>query len=357
MPRSILRRFVPSRAWLVAAALPLAFSVPARAQVHGQVVDGGGAPVAGARVELWAPLRRLEWRETDASGAFEFAAPQADSATGLVVSRVGYRARSLTVPRPAAPLQVRLSEAAVRLEAVSVRASAGRLCPNGDDPRARALWSAAAARYGSADTLSIEVDEMVATGNVPRAEIGMVDERWSRPNRRGTAPQRRAVDPVIGYGFRIASSFDPDYAAWQYLPLGSHHAQHFIDASFGTYNTLSVRGQDAEGIVLAFCSRGLTGRRAIGIEGTLTLGADTTLVSATYRFRPRDPEEDAGGEVTFVPHPGRGSLPWLVPATSLYWRALHGRRDLYFQRWERFGAWRIWKRDDIEGELRPPTGG
>lgn len=325
---------------MLAPVLALTVAAPAQGQVGGRVVDGSGQPVTGARVEMWGPLRRLSTRETDASGAFTFTGPQADSATGLVVSRIGHASRSLSIRPPASSLLIRLSEAVLQLEPLAVRASSRRLCPNRDEPAARTLWSAAAARYGSPDTLSIQADEVFVTGEVPWAELGMVDETALRRNQRMTGPQRRDIVPGRGYGFRITSSWDADFVAWYYMQLGSHFTQHFIDASFGTYNSLSIRARAADATVLAFCSRNL-GRGAVGIEGTLTIAHDTTFVSATWQYLPPDPVEVAGGEVTFAPHPGSPRLPWLVPAASLYWRAIHGRRDLYFQRWERFNEWVI----------------
>lgn len=313
-------------------------AAPLRAQVQGRVVDSRGEPVAGAHVELWATFRRLDVWDTGPSGTFEFDAAQADSASGLIVSRVGYVDRTLSVSSSDEPVTVVLQESAVRLEGLVARAEASPICPNRDEPEARALWEAATARYSRPDTLTISASSVRMENEVPWAEIGVVHEDRLRNSGRATGPQRRAIRPRLGYGFRLEASWSREYAAWDYFELGSNQAQHFTDPSFGTYNSLSVRARTPDATVLAFCSRDLP-RGAVKIEGMLTLRPDTTFASARWRFLPPRPREDAGGAVTFVPHPGGGRRPWLVPASHLYWRRVNQREDRYVQIWERFRAW------------------
>ncbi|HYW09604.1 MAG TPA: carboxypeptidase regulatory-like domain-containing protein [Longimicrobium sp.] len=313
---------------------------PAHAQIAGRVVTSAGQPVADARVEVWGPLRRLAVQQTDAEGAFVFAEDRASGTLGLVVSRIGYAGRSLSVTAGRSDVVVELSEAAIRIDGIAVEGSATPLCPGEDEAAARALWQSAAGRYSSPDTLFIRVELTNAVSEVRESEIGVVDERQLRRNGRGTGPQTRHVDPHIGYGFSIRQSSRVDFSGWQYMELGSHEAQHFIDPTFGTYNTLKIRARRQDATVLGFCSRNLA-RGVVGIEGTLTLGADSTLQSVVWRFRVPGNAQKAGGEVTFVPHPGRGHQPWLVPAVSLYWRSMVGRSGMFFQRWEQFDEWAV----------------
>lgn len=100
---------------------------------------------------------------------------------------------------------------------------------------------------------------------------------------------------------------------------------------------------------VAFCPRG--GDRTV--QGTLTIGADTTLVAATWRFQTPRPREDAGGELTFLPfEPGEdGSPPDLLPARSVFWRKQMGR-DVYFHRSMIYTRWRV-RRSDARAEERP----
>jgi hypothetical protein len=338
-PRPTLsRRRRSILAWIVIA---LAFSWPGalRAQVRGVVVDSQGQPIEGVRLELWAPLKRLETQQSAAAGQFEFSRGQADSATAVIASRLGYRTVNLPLGRADGPLTIRMDANALQLQGISVTARSAALCPNRDEQEARALWAAAAATYDRAyEGMGIVADLMTASGQVLRSRVGMVDETALRHASRGTSALPRSIEPRTGYGYRVQSSLEPDYVSWHYKELGSHQAQHFIDPSFGLYNTLSVRARTAEGVVLAFCSRNLD-RQAVGIEGTLTLSPANALLAATWTFKTPRPEEEAGGEVTFVP-PGRGNArAWLVPATSLYWRALVGRPQFAFQRWERYNEW------------------
>lgn len=322
---------------VVSSALAFVCGTTAHAQVRGQVVDSNGHPVAGARVELWSPLRRLSAQESGPGGLFAFPAA-ADSATGVIASRIGYATRSVPVAANGGSIVVVLSSLPVELQRVVVRATAGRLCPNRDEADARALWAATAARYESADTLFIGSSSVRLLNEVDEDDVGTVDESRVRASERITGPQRRAIAPAMGYGFRLNQSWREEFAGWQYFEIGAHFAQHFTDPSFGTYNSLQVRARGPEGTVLSFCSRGL-GRQAVAIEGTLTIGPDTAFVSVAYRFRAPRPE-DAGGQVTFVPRSPDGP-GWLVPAESLYWRRIAGPGDRFVQLWERFDGWVI----------------
>lgn len=331
---SMMRLFV-----ILVGALALA-APRAASQVHGRVLDAHGHPVAGARVELWSATRRLGAQETGPSGSFQFGRAESDSATGMITSRVGYESRQVSLPPGTGPQDVVIAEAAVLLEPVTVRGVRVQHCPNRDDPAARALWTAAAARYSSPDTVGIESRFASISGEVAGTEIGTFDRARLRSATRATGPQTRALRPAVGYGARLSRSSDEDYLAFRYYELGSHFTQHFVDPTFGIYNSISVQSRLPGSIVLAFCSRGL-GREAVGIEGTLTIRSDTTMVSAAWRYRTPAPREEAGGEVSFVPHPGGNERPWLVSANSLYWRRLPGRQDRYYQRWEDFERWAV----------------
>jgi hypothetical protein len=325
------------------ACLGAALALPREllAQVRGVVVDAQGQPVEHVRLELWAPLKRLEVQQSSASGAFAFSGGYADSATAVIASRLGYGTANVTLGAAAQPLVIRMTAEAVQLQGISIQARSTPLCPNRDEPEARALWGAAAARYDrSYERVGIVSAMMTTTDQVPRSRVREVNEARMRPARRGTSALPRSIDPRTGYGYRVQASVEPDYVSWHYKELGSHQAQHFIDPSFGVHNSLSIRARTPEGIVLAFCSRGLD-RQAVGIQGTLTLSSANDILSAAWTFRTPRPAEEVGGEVTFVPRGGGTGTPWLVPATNLYWRAVVGRPSDAFQRWERFVEWVI----------------
>ncbi|HEX7238961.1 MAG TPA: carboxypeptidase-like regulatory domain-containing protein [Longimicrobiaceae bacterium] len=313
------------------------------AQLGGRVVDPGGRALPGATVEVWGARERLASARTDSTGAFAFSASQTADAVGLLTRRIGFAPLRRSVLPPASGLVLQLSPAPVALEGLVVSTHARPACPRRDTPEARALWEAASRRYSrTPDTLGIATSAEVFRGEVPRTGIGQVDEARLVPATFGTGNVRRQVHRSRGYGVRnpLRTMSDELHASWYYLPLGSHAAGHFVDPSFGEHNALAVHARTPDRVVLAFCSRGLA-REAVGVEGTLTLAADTTLSEAAWRYRTPSPREDAGGEVVFAPYARGAPEPWLVPASSLYWRGIIGRPGRYIQQWVRFGAWSV----------------
>jgi hypothetical protein len=322
----------------LAVLIALIIASPARAQTSGRITDPNGQPIAGARVELWSGARLVSAEMSDSVGVFRFAQPGIAEATAIVASRAGYHTRSERFQDHPSARTLVLTPRIVQLPGIVVGVSSTPLCPNRDDREARALWGAASRRYEQIDTLTIAWVESFVAKEGAWQQVGSYQEAELLPNRRMTGPQRRMVEPRAGYGFRQTTSLSPDFGEWFYYLLDSNQAQHFIDASFGAYNSFSIRTRDAEGIVLAFCSRNLS-REAVRLEGTLTLSHDTTIVSAQWEYVPPRSDERAGGEAYFLAHPGGGSRPWLVPATSLYWRSLPSREHRYFHRWQRFEEW------------------
>jgi hypothetical protein len=318
----------------------LAFAREASTQIAGRVVDGAGNALPGATVDLWGARERLATTRADSGGVFFF--PRSEGAVGLLAQRIGFAPARSRVTQPARDLVLQMAEAALGLEGLVVGGRARSVCPNRESAEARALWEAAATRYSrTPDTLGIVATAAVFRGEAPRAELGRIDETRLRPASIGTGNVRRRVHGSIGYGARhLPSTTDGLHARWLYVPLGSHAAGHFVDPSFGEFNTLSIRHRGRSGVVLAFCSRSLA-RGAVGVEGTLTVAPDTTLAEATWRYRAPEPREDVGGEVTFSPFGRDDREPWLVPARSLYWRRLLGTSDRYVQEWVRYDAWAI----------------
>jgi hypothetical protein len=257
----------------------------------------------------------------------------------VLVQRIGYLPARVSVAAPAPDVRVRLSEAPVALAALEVRATAPIRCPSRDEPEARALWEAASRRYSRAtDSISIRAEMDLVLGEGPREQIGDPGAGVLRGHRE-TAGYTRAVAPRAGYGYRIDGSWNFMEAAWRYMALDSHDAQHFIDPSFGAHNVIAVVSRMPDRTILGFCSRGLS-RAAVNVAGTLSIAADTTLAEARWRFRTPAPREDAGGEVIFAPYAAGGADAWLVPASSLVWRRVLGARDRYRHRAEWYSQWK-----------------
>ncbi|MBD0320699.1 MAG: hypothetical protein ICV87_10220 [Gemmatimonadetes bacterium] len=257
----------------------------------------------------------------------------------ILVHRIGFLPARIAVTAPAADVTVQLSEAPLGLDALTVRAEGPIRCPSRDEPIARLLWEEAARRYSRAtDSIWLRSEKEVVSGEGPRDQIGDTTGGTPRSGHRETGAYRRAVDPRLGYGYRISGSIDAVEAAWHYMALGSHDAQHFIDPSFGIYNVLAVVSRTPARTVLGFCSRGL-GRGAVPVAGTLSIAAEGTLAEARWRFDPPAPREEAGGQVVFAPYSAGGVEGWLVPAQSLLWRRVLGFENRYRHQTKWYARW------------------
>lgn len=341
------------RFWGVAALLVLLLPAAAAAQVRGRVITRGGEPVDGARVELWSAAKREDARLTGSSGTFEFTAPPR-TATGVVVSRIGFDAASLPIGTVADSIVVVLSERSMRLAPISVQGSTRSPCPNRDAPEARSLIIAAAGKYDhSPDSIAIRANLVGGSGTVSRPELGDIDHGDDGEGWRGVVGTPRSIRPAQGYGYAIQRSLLEDFVSWKYQELGSFFTQHFVDSTFVRYNTFSVHFRDREVTVVAFCSSGL-GREAVGIEGTIQVTPAGTFQSASWKFRQPANRENVGGEVVFAPHPGGTRKPWLVPVSSFYWRQIVGSRDRFFQRWEQYLEWNVPPPESTLHRGRPP---
>ena len=340
------RRPAPGRLTRVAvAALALAhlLASAASAQLRGRVVDAGGQPVSGVAVEIWSPVRRLGVRVADDGGAFQFSREEAREVSGILARRVGWRTAHLRASPGDTLVVVRMEPQPEALEGLTVTATRTVPCPNRESPRARALWTALRDRYrGGADTSAAASYYLSVESVGPKEQVGMVDTaRAQRGWLKSVEPHRRLWARLIstgGYGFEIRQSMGEAYAAWQYPPLESYYATHFVEDLFGAQHTLSIVRESADEVVLRFCPRERSGRKQ-RLEGTLTLAADGALRQAAWKYLTPAPREDAGGEIDFAPPPPSFRSALLLPATSLYWRRTTGGR--YYQRWYRYSEWRV----------------
>lgn len=326
--------------------LPLALLVvpgaSAAAQVRGVVTGPDGRPVPAATVELWGADARLGRAATDAGGGFEFTAEAAAGAGSVTVQRIGFAPLARTVAPPAS-LELRLEALAVSLPELR-SGTARKACPNREDPAARRLWEAGRRRYdrGIASRGVAAVTRMSA-GIVDAWDVGIVDEDRMQP---ATSFARGGGDGVDGmirrWGYAAPKSlgylpwgisWQDDYFAWSYPALNERYAYHFAGDTFGALNMLSVHSAAGGETTLAFCPRD---RERPSIEGALTLGPDTSFLSAAWSFRTPGPREDAGAEVVFAPR-SPGVRP-LLPVRGAFWRRMGGSRR-YWQRAWTFTTW------------------
>ncbi|HET7234640.1 MAG TPA: carboxypeptidase regulatory-like domain-containing protein [Longimicrobium sp.] len=321
-------------AWL-AQALP--------AQIHGFVRDTAGAPVPAAAVEAWSGLRRVGNAMSDASGRFSLRTNPAESVTGLVATRVGYRRASLAVTAADTVVQLRLVPASVSLEGITATAGV-RACPNREDAAARAAWNGARAKYPPfTDTVVFHSLAVLRNGDVAREEIDVFGSDggargWTGAGTAAWEPWRQRIRRA-GYALRLQRGFGEQYAFWQYAPLEMVFPQHFVDPLFGELHTFSTVASTREQTTIRFCPREPHSRSRPEIEGTLTLLRSGVLQRATWRYRTPNPDEDAGGDVDFL-SPDVTARSLLLPAASRFWRKTMGGR--YYVQSATYQEWRLY---------------
>lgn len=213
------------------------------------------------------------------------------------------------------------------------------VCPNEDQSRARALWAVLSSRYsGPADDATLAAEVRFQYGTVSEHQVG----DWSRlPNGSGhqwMAGSRRKelLDRIVVHGYAVPhSGASSQFEAWEYAPLHSDLATHFIRDVFLQRNTLSVIREDDTGeIILGFCPRRQFRRQPV-VEGRLILRADTTLAEAQWRFHTPRANENAGGIVIFRPYDSAQLL--LAERGVLFYR----KSLFYHHQMEAYHNWRI----------------
>lgn len=328
----LLRAVVPAAMLLVATTRPIA------SQVRGVVVDGSRQPVAGATVELWVAQRRAAAAESSADGAFELAATQVHGPMTVSIRRLGFRTKTIDVVNPDTTLFIQMEIQPLALAPLVVESSTRQICPNREEPRARALWERMRSRYWQEhmDTLVVFALVEFRTGMGSRTETDHLRTAvgWTQ------GPIAASVSrylPRSGYAEAVSSSLGERYASWMYRSLDDGGKQDFTQAYFGSQHTLSIVHASPSRTVIGFCPRqqlGQTGQ----IDGTLVIGADTTLKEARWNFRTRRPVEDAGGQAAYYPpDPRMGSA--LLAEESSYWRRTANGADYVENR--TYTGWRV----------------
>jgi hypothetical protein len=315
---------------------------PAAAQVRGLVVDRSERPVSGALVELWDTSRRAAGTWTDEQGGFEIPGGPADGQLMLTVRRLGLVTQAVPLSSRDTTLRVSMQDQAVSLQPLTVEASAGRLCPRREEPRARELWTRMRGRYWQPGADSVFVFGFLelrsGTGEMGDAyepEAGRTSAGWTTGALVVAHPELMALS---GYAMDAAGGAGERTAFWNYRALDHGAMQDFTGDYFGSVHTFSIVSQNAEQTILAFCPRDRL-RRTGQIQGTLTVRSDATLGSARWSFRTPDPEEDAGGEASYLPpDPALGRA--LLARETAFWRR-SGRTAYYFEA-KTFTGWRRW---------------
>jgi Carboxypeptidase regulatory-like domain len=328
----------PRSRWMRALALLAPFVASAAgAQVRGTVLDATGAPLADAEVQVWMGTRFGGRTGTDADGGFRLRAA-ADSLT-LTVHRIGFQTRIVQLGPADTAVVVRLAAAPLRLAPVTVTSAGGRICPNREDPAARARWTAMRARYWQPSAAPVVMFGLVETRSGVGAKEDVHDpaagERvagWTEDALLVAYPD---LMPRSGYATRANGGAGDRTAFWSYRALDDGLMQDFTGDFFGQAHTFSVVSTGAESI-LVFCPRERMGRTG-QMEGTLRLDAAGNLAEARWRFRTPSPDEDAGGEAAYEP-PDAAFGDALLVRESRFWRRTSGGR--YYFEARTFTGWR-----------------
>jgi len=329
---------------LLAAIVVITPIRAARAQVSGTVHEPGGAPVPEATVGLWKGAREIARTITDADGGFRFSGDSGLDATILLVRRIGFRPTSIALAARRTALSVTLEPVVTALPEV-VTTAARRACPNRDEPEARQLWHALSRHYA---THQHSDDAWARTigrgGEVTASEVGDVDESRFRPGELAVVGEmREALFRSIarnGYARRLKPGDDPvgEYFYWRYLPLHRELSEHFVEPEFAKRHSLGLWRTDDGSLTITFCGRD---HSRPYLEGTLSISADTALVTARWQFRTPSPHEDAGAEVSFLAPPRGATIWFLIPLRSVFWRRLGGSDKLYVQNAQAYREWEI----------------
>lgn len=339
---------------LIASIAAALWAAPAATQVRGVVVDRSERPVADALVELWISSRRAAATQTDNQGRFEIPAGPGDGQLMLTVRRLGLATHTFELVSRDTAVRVVMEVRPVSLQPLTVETSAGRLCPRREDPQARQLWTRMRSRYWQFGADSVFVfgfmEVRSGTGDKRDAyapEMGRTSAGWASDALVVAHPEFMTLS---GYATDAAGGVGERTAFWSYRALDSGLMQDFTGDYFGTAHTLAIVSQSTGQTTIAFCPRGQQ-RRTGQIQGTLTLGSDTTLSHAQWNFRTPHPEEDAGGEASyFPPDPSFGGA--LLAKETVFWRK-SGPRLYYFEA-KSFWGWRHWERAYTErGTIQP----
>jgi hypothetical protein len=251
-------------------------------------------------------------------------------------------------------------------------------CPSRSDPRAVALWTAVRARYSRVtDTASLSARLTTRTAMVPAAQVASVARLPLPPDTSQTYDWRvrdvirGETGNVLEYHDRAAmgrgqrgmsglwreelrlriardgyarplrpleTDIGNAFSFWEYPPLEAELASHFIEPLFAQRNVLTLEGDSPGARRITFCPQP-NYRRQPYIEGTLSVGADSTLARAEWRYHtPGRKHEDAGGEVVFDSAARNPEGRLLVPSMGTYYR----RHSLdYYARVQVFHGWQV----------------
>jgi hypothetical protein len=323
----------PSAGGLLAALAWASYlSAPAAAQVSIRVVDAGGAPVSAVRVDVYGRGEVLSTASTSGLGVAELSPERWSEARRLSLSHLGYQTLIVQVEDIPADGVIGIEPEAVPIDALSV--DVGQLCPIVDESRARDLWSQVASLYAT-DTASrawfaylssyggyVREDGLFRASDSETTSLvaagGPYDVLRSDLTSRGLDAQVSsdgyAWPPAV-----IDGTKSRGVGAWSYPELHQRAAHHFASRVFGAVHDFAVATEAEERVTLVFCGNERSSDRPT-MNGAISLIPGRTFLGAEWRFETDEPDEGAGGSVTFGPFvDGSGSVH-LVATRGLFYR-------------------------------------
>jgi hypothetical protein len=317
---------------LSAVVLSSALAGRAAAQIAIHVVDPEGHPVPAVRIDVLGSAELIGVYATSAQGFAELSPERWSEVRRISLSHLGFP--TLIVQAGDIPTDgvILLEPQATEIEGFTVEAR--ELCPIADDPEARRLWSEVASLYASTTgTRSWLAYLSVYGGSVREDDLHRTSDSESVDYVAAGGPgvihggdhTPRSLDERIsseGYAWPplvIAGTTSGREVAWRYAELDRTGAHHFASRAFGVLHDFAVASASEGRATLVFCGNG-EGSGAT-INGTISVVPGEAFVAAEWRFETDDPDEGAGGSVSFTSYvDGPGSKPHLVASRGLFYR-------------------------------------
>ncbi len=313
-------------------ALSLFLSGPLAAQSTLVVLNTEGQPIPAVRVDVFGTAELLGTFPTSARGVAELDLDRWSEARRVTLSHVGFETRVVQTDELPEDGVLFMEPRAIEIEGLTVEGA--DLCPIVDDPRARQLWSEIASRYAE-DTgtrawsayLSLSRSR-VQEGELRQASnseaVDYVAAGHPLVIHGGDHTSRSLDDRIANEGYAweplvVAGTTRSRESAWGYPEFDRAHAYHFASPVFAAGHDFAVDSDSDEQTTLIFC--GHKEGDAATIEGVIRLTPGEGFLSAEWRFRTPEPDEGAGGMVSFRSYvEARGQKPHLVSSRKLFFR-------------------------------------
>lgn len=316
-------------------ALTCCCVAPVAGQVSIHVADSDGSPIAAVRVDVFGLGELIGSESTSAQGIAELSFERWSEARRISLSHVGFQTLVVQVEDIPDDGVILLAPDATEIEGLTVEAP--DLCPVVDDPRARRLWAQVAAGYArdtgsraylgyfSAYSGTVRSDPLNGVADSMSAGWITAGDPYVRHGGDHTARSLEECVSAEGYAWPplvIGGMVAGRARAWAYPQFDRIHAYHFASPLFGALHDFAVGIESEEQTTLVFCDNG-EGTGAT-IQGVISLEPDEAFLAAEWRFETSDPDEGAGGSVSFMSYvESTSGTTHLVASRGIYFRDRH----------------------------------